>query len=127
MFSLDQIKDGGEWAGLLGPVVGLHHHQLPGEAGALQSQSDCPWHEVVLADEADRELAVAAVPHHARPRPVRPEGAVVLGVQVGQHHHHAHLLLRNHLPHRGDGAVQRVLGQDEPLPVVESCNNNSVR
>ena len=117
---LDEVEHGGEGRGLLGPVVGLDHHQVPGQVVALQPQSDGAGHEVVLADEADGGLAVAAVPHHAGAGSVWPEGSVVLGVQVGQHHQHLHLLLRHHLPHGGDGALQRVLRQDETLPVVES-------
>ena len=41
-------------------------------------------------------------------------------IQVGQDHDDLDLLLRHHLPHAGDGGVQRVLGQDESLPVVET-------
>ena len=41
-------------------------------------------------------------------------------IQVGQDYNDLDLLLRHHLPHAGDGGVQRVLGQDESLPVVET-------
>ena len=41
-------------------------------------------------------------------------------IQVGQDHDDLDLLLRYHLPHAGDSGVQRVLGQDESLPVVET-------
>ena len=75
---LDQVKDSAEGRGLLGPVAGLDHHEVPGHGAALQPQPDGARHELVLGQEADCVLRVATVPHQASARPVRPEGPVVL-------------------------------------------------
>ena len=75
---LDEIKDSAEWRGLLGPVAGLDHHEVPGHGAALQPQPDGARHKLVLGQEAHCVLRVAAVPHQAGAGPVGPKGPVVL-------------------------------------------------
>ena len=41
---LDEVEHRGEGRGLLGPVVCLDHHQVPGQVVALQPQSDGAGH-----------------------------------------------------------------------------------